>query len=325
MKPFFVLIMIVRRILIMDIKKVYIAMRANFPMLRARLALQFARAAECANYAKRGFITVHEGESGAMLTANAPITFITDARVTFSTARDRGASFGAYPTEYKRASAWNPAYTLEHSTSVMRWCEDTARAGLRFVGFADDIAKLDISGYYTTEDNWSGEILRGAVWQLPARDGLEQYLSGYIDPNNEGAANIDMQITAPTNRTADYFDGSEGARLEAARSADAIAEYAAERERDYNARDQIEQRRDEIITNLESLRDAHSAEIREMRARKNKSAHLIGLYENRKRGEFNSAFLDGAGYQRARQNAEKLRNETREVIKELREILENLS
>ena len=38
----------------------------------------------------------------------------------------------------------NPIFTLEHSTRRVRWFEDTANEGLRFVGFADELAPRSI-------------------------------------------------------------------------------------------------------------------------------------------------------------------------------------
>src|SRR5690554_4252161 len=75
-----------------------------------------------------------------------------------------------------------------------RWCEDTAAAGLRFVGFADELVQfgaIDHKGWYTDPDGF-GEVYRGAVWQLPARNGQCLYVAGFVDPCNEGAALIDF-------------------------------------------------------------------------------------------------------------------------------------
>src|SRR5690606_9843007 len=94
------------------------------------------------------------------------------------------------PTEYRRnprAPLFGPWLTDSRGRQTSeRWCEDTKDAGLRFVGFADELAPRAImhKGWYANLDG-SGEVYRGAVWQLPARGGQCIYVAGFPDPNNE--------------------------------------------------------------------------------------------------------------------------------------------
>ncbi len=64
----------------------------------------------------------------------------------------------------------------------LRWAEDPASIGLRFVGFADELVGrgrgIEHRGWYTDCDGL-GETLRGAVYQLPGRKGRARYLAAY--------------------------------------------------------------------------------------------------------------------------------------------------
>lgn len=126
-----------------------------------------------------------------------------------------------------KISPWdikNPAkieYNPETETGG-RWIE-AASAGLRFVGYADELATRGIQhkGWYTDEDG-IGDTLRGVVYALPARKGQRVFAYGYADPCNEGCAYLVFDTR--------YNDDETGA----AYAADRIAEKHAEREREYN-------------------------------------------------------------------------------------------
>lgn len=116
-----------------------------------------------------------------------------------------------------------------------RWVEDLKAAGLRFVGYADELAALRHTGWYTEDGGMSGESLRGVVLQLPGKGRRARYVAAYADPCNDGAYRVDVSRRA-------LFEGEEGAEgarydagaRDAAMAADAFAEVNAERERDYN-------------------------------------------------------------------------------------------
>ena len=100
------------------------------------------------------------------------------------------------------------------------WIENTESAGLRFVDFADKIARsIRHRGWYTSDDGWTGETYRGVVYRLARGRG---FISGYADPNNKGAAFVDLSP----------YDSDD--ELGAALGADSIAEREAEDARDYN-------------------------------------------------------------------------------------------
>lgn len=113
---------------------------------------------------------------------------------------------------------------------------DLESAGLRFVGYADELARLDHTGWYS--DASQDAMMRGVVVQLPARGGCAQYLAGYEDAYGNG------YILAVPRRGAifqgekggagEYEAKSSGDAREAARRADRIAEREAEEARDYD-------------------------------------------------------------------------------------------
>lgn len=152
-----------------------------------------------------------------------------------------------------------------------RWIENTAACGLRFVGFADEIAShaVDHKGWYLDLEI-ADEVYRGAVWQLPARSGRCVYVAGFTDPYNSGAAMIDCDvILAARDERAQYAFGAcwqygdaPQSQTAAALIADSIAERCAdaeqERNRKWHAARQVETLRDDIC----ELRHDHTALIR---------------------------------------------------------------
>jgi len=119
-----------------------------------------------------------------------------------------------------------------------RWVEYTSRAGLRFVNYADGILRLNHTGWYT--DSFQDETLRGAVWQLPGRNGKPVYVHGYEDSMNKGAAFI-------------CFDTTDEER-DAALMADSMAENSAARAREDNEKEEADIRVYEIKEELKKIR-----------------------------------------------------------------------
>lgn len=149
---------------------------------------------------------------------------------------------------YKSNQIWShQSYTYNPPNDEnLRWIENTDQAGLRFVGFADEIDRsIQHTGWYTDEDGCA-ETLRGAVWQLPGRNGVPLFVAGYCDPHNHGAARICFDViegerpewVPPRNGWSGYWSYCDSATdhdgcREAARQADGIAEIAAESEREW--------------------------------------------------------------------------------------------
>jgi len=121
----------------------------------------------------------------------------------------------------------------------LRWIESTADAGLRFVAWADELARLDHTGWFT--DEFQSETLRGGVWQMPGRNGEARLLYGYAEFEGRGEMNpgsaalcVSDVIRVPMRGEFGNLDETEGAR-DAARYADGLAESTAEDRRDYDS------------------------------------------------------------------------------------------
>lgn len=122
---------------------------------------------------------------------------------------------------------------------VLRWIESTADAGLRFVGWADDVAGLRHTGWHC--DDEGRDTLRGGVWQMPGRKGEARLVYGYAEFEGRGEMNpgsaavcVSDIIRQPMRGEFGNVDETDGAR-DAARYADGLAESAAEDRREYDS------------------------------------------------------------------------------------------
>src|SRR5712671_138973 len=78
---------------------------------------------------------------------------------------DVAAGESRWPYEYPRRllpQGWGNARGDDGAT----WVENLDAAGLRFVGYADELARLRHTGWYTSDENELGESLRGVVVQV---------------------------------------------------------------------------------------------------------------------------------------------------------------
>lgn len=133
---------------------------------------------------------------------------------------------------------------FEAGGDSLRWFEGTADAGLRFIGWSDELpGGPEHSGWFMREDDWDSETLRGGVWQLPGRKGRARLVYGYAvfesggrREMNPGSAAICVSDILETEGPEDseYIRESDAAR-DAARYADRVAELQAEESRDYDA------------------------------------------------------------------------------------------
>lgn len=129
-----------------------------------------------------------------------------------------------------------------------RWSERPEANGLRFVGFADECAGrgIDHYGWFTYPGGDTGEVARGAVYQLPGRGGRVRFVAAlrtgsggrrgetWSDNGTDGAALVylDRVYSEPAG---DYYGNVrdyESAR-EAAHAADYMAKSYAEAECEY--------------------------------------------------------------------------------------------
>ena len=133
---------------------------------------------------------------------------------------------------------------------------DAARAGFRFVGFADEISRsIGHKGWFTDRD-LQDDTFRGAVFQLATGPrGLARFAHGYEELFNGGfVVQISGRGAVDQERIADRwaFESRRdlGPAVDAAYSADSLAERAAEDECEYHeqwhARQAYEDHGDEI-------------------------------------------------------------------------------
>lgn len=171
---------------------------------------------------------------------------------------DQAAGKARFPTYPRRlAFGWGNA----RSDNGAVWVESLPAAGLRLVGWADEIADLRHTGWYT-EDDGDGDIYRGAVVQLPARDGCPLYLAAYADPNNRGAYRVDMSAII----RGEHGGEDDRSKRDAARAADSFAESEAESERDYNRAWRAGRRYEDAAEEIKSIRADVLATISEVKA-----------------------------------------------------------
>lgn len=167
-----------------------------------------------------------------------------------------------------------------------RWIENTNSIGLRFVCYADqELSYLRHNGYFA--DHFQDQILRGAVWQLPGRNGSPLYVYGYKDPNNEGAAHIEFDYTDDKRNAAEWADAM--AEREAEQSREYYAKDAAEQDI-FNARETIHQNNRDALALIREIKQAEQftpavcgalkSELRRMLERRAEQFALIIKREN---------------------------------------------
>jgi hypothetical protein len=151
-----------------------------------------------------------------------------------------------HPIEY------NPEFKAEGSSDRYRWVENIS-SGLRKVGDAHEIVRsIHHTGWFL-DDLFQDETVHGEVYQLPARDGKEQYVPAVNDPYNPDCACVD-------------FSSITDDKEQAARWSDQMAEHWAEREREYQAKERIKQRLEEIEEEIKSEYTDFRRISREIRA-----------------------------------------------------------
>ncbi len=151
----------------------------------------------------------------------------------------------------------------------LRWIESTQAAGLRFVGYADDIAGLHHQGWYTDSAR-NDTTLRGAIWQWPARNGQVVLIAGYVEMDGRSETNPGGAALQWSLIRVDASDSDTIADLarDAAFAADGLAEWQAGRERDYNDSYARGRRAAEDGIEAQATRKALLPLIAEIRARR---------------------------------------------------------
>lgn len=153
------------------------------------------------------------------------------------------------PHTDRRARLWygnrgGAGAPFQQGGDSLRWIENTEAAGLRFVAWADDVSGAGVrhTGWHCTEENGTGETLRGGVWQLPGKGRSARLVYGYAEFEGRGEMNpgsaavcVSDVILAPMGDDwrGDLLGADETA--DAARYADGLAESTADERRDYDS------------------------------------------------------------------------------------------
>lgn len=165
--------------------------------------------------------------------------------------------FGAFARDFKRDSAFFESVPL------------------RFVGFADELARLNHAGWFT--DEFQDSTLRGVVYQLPGKGRRARYVAGYLESESGGTV-LDVSTIHGGEEGADSPRYDSGAR-DAALAADGEAERAAEREREYQAAWQAGSRFAELaeaITEARNLRRDYRRALKQIRAQEARARLQLG-------------------------------------------------
>lgn len=183
----------------------------------------------------------------------------TDARIHNKVRYASSAETGAY----------GPAFTMR-GAKAMRWIEKPSACGLRFVGYAGKLARLNHDGWYI--DNDQSETVQGVVFQLPGRKGKALFVSGYDNPWNgkadsNGPVCLDFDDVEIGDNEESDNPANMAAAIDAAGYADQLAEWMAEDEREYRAAssagaryaelgEDIGQRRAEVKASIDQFKRA---------------------------------------------------------------------
>lgn len=165
----------------------------------------------------------------------------------------------------------------------LAWCERPDAAGLRLVGYVDEIStgwgKLaNHEGWYMRDDDYGGEVARGVVYLLPGRHGKTRAIAGIADPDNDGPAILALWDVQESESNGTRWGDHADAVLDAGRLADSLAKQYAEESREYDTAWQAGQRWAEIGEELSDARQDFLAarfELRDKVARRGADWLLI--------------------------------------------------
>lgn len=189
------------------------------------------------------------------------------------------------------SSPWQKPITNPLSDTGTRWIESPSTMGLRFVGYADDLAKLDHTGWFTNDHE---DKIRGCVYRLPGRNGRARFVAAHDNTDNgaadsDGPAYVDFSQIIESDFEAEMRDAlrtmgkhyhtperlkpgywaeaaHETARREAARAADGFTERQAEDERDHNRAWEAGRMWQETTEEIQEIRESVKAELAQFKA-----------------------------------------------------------
>lgn len=199
----------------------------------------------------------------------------------------------------------HPSRAYAQSESGLFFVDNPAALGLRHIGDVSTESRSlyarawqtgarregfisDPFGHYAGDGDG---LVWGAVYQLPARGGVTQFVAGFVW-GHEAGEGVTLDLSTIWKGAREDNDSYSGARdnpaaYDAARDANRMAESAAERERDYQAAWQCgrayEEAREEITDARESLRDL-LRERRQLKAAKGAAPSICAAIESTARG-----------------------------------------
>lgn len=132
------------------------------------------------------------------------------------------------------------------------YCDSLDVLGWRSCGDSDSIIRLGYKGWYT--DNFQSSTIIGCVLQLPARNGVEQYVPATYHSDFESATVYLNEVT-PEKR-------------DAARWADQNAEREGERSREADAQDHAEQQIAEARAEIHRINQEVLPALKDIRGQK---------------------------------------------------------
>lgn len=138
------------------------------------------------------------------------------------------------PLHYYGTSEGGAGAPFKIGHDEVRWYENYEAVGFRHVGKAHDLAPraVEHTGWY--RDAFANETIAGSVFLLPGRHGKAQVYTGYLDPDNDGAACITTHRYEALE-VEDRWEAEDNRRYhDAACDADGIAKRAAEDEREHD-------------------------------------------------------------------------------------------
>ena len=152
-----------------------------------------------------------------------------------------------------------------------QWCENPP---FRLVGFASDLVRMDHTGHYCDSDG-EGDIARGVVYQMTAKNGRARYVSAIADPCNDGMAALCLDGIETAADSSE--DAAEQAKRDAANFADDLAARYAEHERDWQEAYRQGSSAAELAKESTAAGKAWVRAIRDLRALM-RARHGLGIY-----------------------------------------------
>lgn len=196
------------------------------------------------------------------------------ASIALAKAREDAAA-----NKQRYSTSGDASYQNSPSERSGRWIEDPSAAGLRFVGWSDELSGIDHFGWYLNDDD-QDEVARGCVYQLPARNGRPIYIEAirvgstgrnrrsWSDQSSGRDSGCAIVYLNENHEGKPGYTDNEKAKRDAAHGADEEARIYGEHEREYQRAWQAGSRAADL---LEHIKDDSStikglvAELRQLK------------------------------------------------------------